>query len=303
MRKVVQIRSTNRKPSVAMPAPGETTAVAVSKPKTAALYFDRVWSEDETAPSQIGFFVGTEMEEALYIKDIHDLPDMIIDQMTHEHSELPEHVSTPDYVAERLISRALRERSIFAPIMQSSEAYEQAFSAGNVTSILVSLSNIPLIVEKDLSWKQVLEFREDTANREKYRRMLRWLRSLNADSMQQARDQIEQAIDNYDSAMRKHGMKTRLGRLRFLLNFKQAAAIGIITAVGAELGSAVGGPHGGTIGAQIGTALASGLALGGQVWASITQEKLDLLEIETTAPGHQLAYIYGIHKEFGRAHS
>jgi hypothetical protein len=76
----------------------------------------------------------------------------------------------------------------------------------------VSLDFVPVAVEDELSWEQVLEFRRDTEVREKLRRMRRWFTlELQDKSEAEIRATLEEKLDDYSWALRKHGIQTTVG--------------------------------------------------------------------------------------------
>jgi hypothetical protein len=78
--------------------------------------------------------------------------------------------------------------------------------------IEVSLDFVPVAMEDGLSWEQVLEFRRDTEAREKLGRMRRWFTlELQDKSEAEIRATLEEKLDDYSWALRKHGIQTTVG--------------------------------------------------------------------------------------------
>jgi hypothetical protein len=98
--------------------------------------------------------------------------------------------------------------------------------------IEVSLDFVPVAVEDKLSWKQVLEFRRDTEAREKLRRMRNWFTlELAGKSEAEIRATLEEQLDDYSWALRKHGIATTVGGFTSFLGVAAApATLSLLTA-------------------------------------------------------------------------
>jgi hypothetical protein len=78
--------------------------------------------------------------------------------------------------------------------------------------IEVSLDFVPVAVEDNLSWEQVLDFRRDSEARKKLKRMRRWFTlELQDKSEAEIRATLEEKLDDYSWALRKHGIQTTVG--------------------------------------------------------------------------------------------
>ncbi|MBQ6100499.1 MAG: hypothetical protein IJL02_11645 [Methanobrevibacter sp.] len=83
----------------------------------------------------------------------------------------------------------------------------------------VCLSNMPVIVEERLKWRQVLEIRKDTKSIDKIRRFRRWVDlELDGKSRDEIIESLEKAIDDYKYALKKHGIMTAIGGLTTILS-------------------------------------------------------------------------------------
>jgi len=73
--------------------------------------------------------------------------------------------------------------------------------------------------ESALTWEQVEQFRQDVDARKHYRRLVHWLDAEMAGKTTSfIADEISIRLDNYEAALRKHGMQTALGSLAALLD-------------------------------------------------------------------------------------
>ncbi|RHR64590.1 hypothetical protein DWW70_14140 [Coprococcus sp. AF16-5] len=83
----------------------------------------------------------------------------------------------------------------------------------------VCLSNMPVIVEERLKWKQVLEMRKDAESMKKIHRFRRWVDlELDGKSKNEIIQSLEKAIDDYKYALKKHGVMTAIGGLTTVLS-------------------------------------------------------------------------------------
>lgn len=83
----------------------------------------------------------------------------------------------------------------------------------------ICLSNIPIIVEERLKWKQVKDIRKDTASIEKIRRFRRWVDlELSGKSRNEVLELLESAMDDYKYALKKHGIMTAIGGLTTIIS-------------------------------------------------------------------------------------
>lgn len=141
--------------------------------------------------------------------------------------------------------------------------------AGSVLAYQAAMENIPEIVESQVSWEQVIEFRSDKEALRKYRELRLWLEySLSAQSVEHARDLIAQKVEDYEWAIRKHGLKTATGALSQIFSWQGLISV----AAGVGVGAALGGP--------IWSALTGSLLTVGRasVWiADRTIDKQDIL--------------------------
>ena len=125
------------------------------------------------------------------------------------------------------------------PVYERQERYLLEYPSGNTLVYQAALENLPEIIEDHVSWEQVLEFRSDEEAIRKYRELRLWLEySLSAQSVEHARDLIAHRIEEYEWAIRKHGLKTATGALSSIFSWKGLISLG----TGVSMGAALGGP-------------------------------------------------------------
>ena len=113
------------------------------------------------------------------------------------------------------------------------------YPSGNNIVYQAALENLPDIIEDQVPWEQVIEFRSDKDAIRKYRALRLWLEySLSAQSVEHARDLIALGIEDYEWAIRKHGLKTATGALSSIFSWKGLISI----TAGVGVGAAIGGP-------------------------------------------------------------
>lgn len=78
-----------------------------------------------------------------------------------------------------------------------------------------------------------MEFRRDAEATGKYRDLRLWLQDgISGQSVAHATDIIDQKIDDYSWAIRKHGLSTVPGAVTYLFDWKKSAVMAPTTAAG-----------------------------------------------------------------------
>lgn len=246
--------------------PIETCAVTYSDMfKRAALLFDRVlvpWFEviyPEIPPPTEFLEVPEEVSFALSAEGVNYL-----DKLNHEYLEKINYSKFVEMYGDeawkkefaREHVRTLLRNTAFAankqgvnaiPLYSSTEQFVHEYQQGESVAYQAILSNIPLVSDEDLHWKQVLDFRNDREAHWKYRALRAWLAdTLSAKSVSEASDMIAKRLDDYEWALKKHGMTTINGVIKSILSSESLFAI------------IAGGSIAGFIAGPIGTALITG---------------------------------------------
>jgi hypothetical protein len=281
-----------------LPRADETVAVTLDTPRTAALFFDRIWQ-----PPAIKDFVPQQLQELIVFgatdTEIWSLvgtlamgPPLHLDWQKMETifgadtpvAELWARRGTP---TARIYSEVLtQERGIRAvPIYESMGNWERDYRPGSSEVIVAALHGLGIISESDLDWAQVLEFRNDISAKTKLRRLRHWVDSTMLDKpLSYVRDELAIRLDDYEWALKKHGIKTVTGTVAELLDPKFLAGVAASSAglalAGADFWAAVG---------------AAG-ALVGRVALSVTTRLVDLAEAARS--GSDVAVIHEI-KQLG----
>ena len=81
------------------------------------------------------------------------------------------------------------------------------------------IDSVPIIVEENLSWNQVEEIRRDKASIEKLSRFFRWANTDFTDkSRSEISDILNKELDDYQFALKKHGISTTIGGVTTFLS-------------------------------------------------------------------------------------
>ena len=232
-----------------IPAPGERCAYPHARvAKRAALLFDRIyvtsWRDDrDTTPSRIKFDVPNmdkyfnmlfeKLKQPLMLNN----PKLNVPIGTLTADDVSNFI---DEYAVQVIMECFRLAGYpVTPVYESQQRYFSDYPSGNTLAYQAALENLPEIIEDHVSWEQILEFRSDDEAIRKYRELRLWLEySLSAQSVEHARDLIAHRIEDYEWAIRKHGLKTATGALSSIFSWEGIISVG----AGVGIGAALGGP-------------------------------------------------------------
>jgi hypothetical protein len=275
------------------PNPGESLAVSVGRPKTAALAYDKVYRIpilNESVPKEMGFYLATEAEMTfaamgLFMSAFEEVTGRdLAKSKPNEKSNAAENERTNL----RLLCKDFEiEYGIIPTIFyENLAARNEEFRQGKSEVLSAAISNVAMVSEQDLSWEQIIEFRKDSEARLKYRRFVRWVDAeLRSKSPKEVEDLIALRLDDYEWAIKKHGLKTLIGNLSCLLDPK-------------------------FLGGTSATITAAALA-GGEVWAALAGTSLAVgkvaLNFGTSAidgldqrrqENYEVAYVHEVKKKF-----
>jgi len=275
------------------PKPTDSLALSLLKPKTAALAFDRVYSIPtftDPVPNDIGFYYATLPEVFWWGGGLLAITANKLGMGKPFFQERPApEASQTEIELLQLICSEFPERkpTIF---YNSVVDCDRDFSPGSRSILKAAISNVALVDESSLTWQQVIEFRQDTTTRNKYRRFIRWIDTeLKESSRQEIEDLIAIRLDDYEWALKKHGMRASFGAISCLLEPKfLAAASAAVTA------SALAG------GGFAAAALAGASLTVGKALVSFGSALIDGLD-ERRKENYEIAYIYEVRKQLGQS--
>ncbi len=228
--------------------PRETVAVSFENPKTASLFFDRVWTLDPIGtPKEINFYYKSSHERfvlsfyqtaqlgehsfspELYNKSAIELSSRwkkygneVINRLGEENFRQYFYELRPFFLAESLFP---------VSTFSSQKTHNWVFKEGDYSTLIALVGNIEIIKEGELEWSQITEFRADKETRRKYKKFVHWLDgNLVGKSQRYIEDEIQLKYDDYRKALKKHGIKTIIGSLSGAFNLNTIASGSCATA-------------------------------------------------------------------------
>ena len=224
----------------------ESLVIALSRPLSAALFFDRVWTLDRAIPGTIGFRCGHVKEQiALGLLDalIDDFSKLEANEdfRDEKRDTTEEFLRSPAF--ESHMSKAFTgllapefERLTIRPVQTyfaSEENLRGTYAIGSTPMVIAALESLEWIDEEHLTWEQVAEVRNDSQSVLALKRMLHWLDSQMAGKpIWFVADEIQLRIAEYENATSKHGIKLVRGAFGTFLDVKLLYSL---------LGSMIGG--------------------------------------------------------------
>jgi hypothetical protein len=273
------------------PLSGESIAVSTT-PKTAALFFDRVWQSRaflDVAPKEISIYGATEEEiwiDSLFVATKDRTDDRLAQLIINTKNLVPEYIFMRQPLC-RFISEALykHHKFIATPIYESMDSLNKEYQPGRIEVIFATIKNIGVVDEEKLEWSQIEEFRNDYNSRRKYRRMIHWLDSeLVGKSENFISDRIANKLEDYEWALKKHGIETITGCLSRIIDPRfiaaSSAAVAGLALAGDQFIAAIGG---------------LGL-LAGKAAISITKAGLDIID-RRRGKDSEIAFVYAMKKK------
>lgn len=279
-----------------LPAKHESVAVTTMLPKTAALMFERVWDPNTPlargTPDSIATYGATDVE--IWLVAIALINSCASKEVSERFNRIVYRQSVgPIFNKPGSVIRDVSEALTAAYGMRATSLYPDAvgrdaeYVSGDHNVTVAALSEIHVVDESALTWEQVEQFRQDTDARRHYRRLVHWLDAEMAGRTTSfIADEMSERLENYEAALRKHGIQTALGSLAALIDpgFLAAASVAVSAAA----------VSGGGIFAAI---TAGGLALArGAI--SVISKRIDLRdEVRKTS---EIAFIHELKEKMAR---
>jgi hypothetical protein len=176
-------------------------------------------------------------------------------------------------------------KRLVIPIYRERQQFEDEYKAGERSILTALIRDVALVDEDKLEWEQVLAFRADKESKWRFRRFVHW---LDADypgkSEQFIREAIELRLEDYEAALKKHGIRTLTGALGTVLDEKALVIAAIAAGAAATLAA---GP----------LLIAAGaiLPLAGKAALEIVTSRLDLDDVKR-GPNSEVAFIHELKK-------
>ena len=236
------------------PLPGEICTITDSNNvKVAALLFDRIYVGTRTEPKKVSEVIYEIPEEITF--GIYELDRPILKSTIQQIPDLMKNLNFGNDArsdAEQIgkgfldvfsvsMTNAYKKRGVdVIPTFNSFDQFRISYPDGYFLAYQAALNNLSLVSPHKLSWKQVMDFRQDKNALHKYRSLRLWFfDGIKAKSLNQATDIIAQRIEDYQWAIKKHGLNTIAGVFSKIVSLQSISAI----ATGAGLTAIIGGPY------------------------------------------------------------
>ena len=199
---------------------GESGVVTLLRPKTAALVADRVWLQFPGADDRLDFAFGWESPMAIRLGTLFVFMQREGNVSSSRDASL-QSLSGPaaDFVAvtEGDLARDYCRRCAtqVSPLYRLPAQRDADYKAGDYPGVISVVENVAVVQEEALTWEQVLQFRQDLAARDAYRRFVHWLdKEMAGQSSQFICDAVSDRLDAYRWALHKHGLESVIGVLQ-----------------------------------------------------------------------------------------
>ena len=274
---------------ILLPRRGESAAIT-HKVKTAALCYDRIWSpSNDVVPETIRCWGGSPAEldkRGLAVDlNIKSKRAPIVAMCGPEEKKLQLLKASTDrgwvLILREIAKSFSAEHGVAViPVYDLVADRTSAYHDGKHEMVVSMLSNLEIADERNLMWEQVSEFRADKENRQKYKRFLHWLdKEMVGKSQDFVENEISTRLEDYEQALKKHGIKTVVGIIEELLDGKYLReAFGI-----AEILRLAGHPDLGVF--------AGSLLVGGRVTVKLVKTWLDFDDVERGANA-EISWVY-----------
>src|SRR5437764_9524253 len=110
------------------------------------------------------------------------------------------------FIVQMYAARGIR----LTPVYLTPSEYEEVTTQQS-TGLEISLDHIPVVLDSELTWEQVFELRRDKEATQKLNRLRRWFTNdLGKKSAEEINATLEDKLDDYQYALKKHGIRTIL---------------------------------------------------------------------------------------------
>ena len=275
--------------NASLPDKTESVAVTFAKPKTAALCYDRVWDPtgqvvpesircSGSSPAECNILSFFCLFPAIPPVDWGTIFKRLYDGVSQgTYRGMIEESSGLLYPIARVLAQGFSDSTNHpaTPIYGSAQQQQEEYQPGDHQAIVAALENLNIVDESQLTWDQIMQFREDTESRSKYRRLMHWMdKDMVGKPQSFVEDEIAIKLENYEHALEKHGIKSVVGAFKDLLYDN----LGLFGAAGL---AAAGFPY-----------LAGGIVVG-KVGVKLAEARLDLDDVKR-GDNSEIAAIYEI---------
>ncbi len=147
-----------------------------------------------------------------------------------EEYEKTPHLDTADAFARVLAMEHKAQHGMsVVPVYHSRNTETLLYRPGKTSVLIATLENLEVVDENELEWEQVLEFKKDSETLRKYKRLIHWLdRDLVGKSVEQITEIMEEKLEDYRSALKRHALKTKVGLLQAAFDWRALTAGGVV---------------------------------------------------------------------------
>lgn len=250
-----------------MPHFSETCTISNIHHSLSALLFDKIWVGNRTKEESNDAFIDVPEEVTFGNRKIES---EAIEIFKKKAIPFQNNIGViVPFFFRGLAESFAKNGIIVTPTFESKQSFQYDYPDGNSLACQAVLNNIAIVDNNAISWNQVLEFRKDPEAARKYRSLRLWLHEgVEANSISHATDIIGNKIDDYEWAIKKHGLKTVTGILTSFFDLKTVSAL----ATGAGFGAFAGGP--------VGASLIAGLIVTSKIVATVADKKIDLEDLK-----------------------
>jgi hypothetical protein len=218
-------------------SPGEQGVVTLTKPKSAALFADRVWSVGrprEDADMTFGWEIPMDVRwRAMFDLGLMEAETQgEIDQLKNAPCDAgTQFVGFLEDTAHAIAGDYCRRGSRVTPLYNSVARRDAEYKPGDQAAIVAIADGLMVVDEDRLAWEQVQEFRRDTNAHSAYRIFVHWLDAeMVGKPATFVADEVAARLERYDWALRKHGIETVTGALERTIQpglLAGASAVGV----------------------------------------------------------------------------
>lgn len=267
----------------------ESAIVTLTKPKTAALLADRVWTTASDADPNIafGWALPMEVRYMALLATIHLFERAPTAPASGPVSQ--QGIETFFANLERDLAHGFQDATgaPVAPLYSTAARRDAQYQSGNQVALVSIVENLSIVDEEQLTWPQIADFRRDKEAQTAYRRFVHWLdKDMIDKSVEYVTDEVAQRLEQHEWALRKHGINTVIGNLSSTINPKSLIAT---SSAGVAVNLIAGMP--------IWSLLTAGGLLVGHAALSMTRAIVERRDVEMTR--REVAYVQQIKMRLG----
>lgn len=216
----------------------EKCIVSFLRPKSAALFCDRVWSINPI-PDYESIAFGWNFPIEIRTHALLDLCTINHTRQFGDSVPLPEeegpYTEVISFIGnfEKDLAHDYHQHfgAKVLPLYHSAKRRDAQYLPGDEALILAISEELAIVDEDALSWEQVMDFRNDREVRTAYRKFIHWLdKEMVNKPASYIADELLIRLERYEWALKKHGIQTVTGVISTTLDPKFLAGTSITSA-------------------------------------------------------------------------